>query len=118
MPVGFEKEDWLHGFYRSYPQYRNILNFALYCLEIGRVKEAHLIYLNVLKKSNGKLELEILRNIFSNLGAIYEYNKQKDLAIIAYNKAVKLNPHNEELVKSLFRLGLEEKGPGEENQGK
>ena len=118
MPVGFEKEDWLYGFYKSYPQYRNILNFALYCLEIGRVKEAQLIYLNVLKKTNGKLELEILRNIFSNLGTIYEYNKQKDLAIIAYTKAVKLDPNNEELVTRLFRLGLEEKGPGDNNQGK
>ena len=80
------------------------------------IKEAQLIYLNVLKKTNGKLEIEILRNIFSNLGAIYEYNKQKEFAIIAYEKAVKLDPLNEDLVSRLYRLGLEENSI-EENQG-
>lgn len=101
---GFETSDWFAGFYKPHKQYLNLNDFALFCLEILRLKEAELTYLNILDKSNGKLQPEILKELYFNLGTIYHYNKKYNNALKCYYIAIKYDPNNPELGKRITEL--------------
>lgn len=101
---GFTTGDWFAGFYKPHKQYLNLIDFSLFCLDIGRLKEAELVYLNVLDKSNGKLEDDILKELYFNLGTIYHYNENYTNALKCYYVAVKYDPANQELNRRIAEL--------------
>jgi tetratricopeptide (TPR) repeat protein len=106
---GFKKSDWFSGFYEPHKQYLNMIDFALFAMTINRLKEAEFTYLNVLDKSNGKLEYDILKDLYFNLGTIYHRNEDKVRAMKCYAIALKLDPNNEVLKQRILSLGIEEK---------
>lgn len=104
---GFQKSDWFKGFYEQHPQFLDMTNFALYCLTINRLKEAELTYLNIIDKSQGKLENDIIKDLYFNLGTIYQHNGDKEKALKCYQHALKFDPLNTELNKRILDVGLE-----------
>lgn len=98
---GFNKSDWFAGFYKQHNQYLNMIDFALFSLDITRLIEAEMIYLNVLEKSNGKLEPHLLKELYFNLGTIYHYNKKYANALKCYELGLRYDPTNPELLRRL-----------------
>ena len=103
---GFKKSDWFSGFYEEHNQYRELNSFALFCLDINRLKEAEFAYLNILDKSNGKLEPEIIKELYFNLGTIYQKNGNNEKALKCYKVAIKYDPFNSELQKRILDVDV------------
>jgi hypothetical protein len=94
---GYDTGDWFKSFYKSYPQYREMMNLAILTLGLQSYKEAEYIYLNVLEKTNGKLEEPLLRDLYFNLGTLYQLEGKMDNAKICYEKYLIIDPANEQI---------------------
>jgi tetratricopeptide (TPR) repeat protein len=55
----------------------------------------------VLDKSNGKLEPDILKELYFNLGTIYHYNKNYVNALRCYELGLRYDPTNPELLRRI-----------------
>ena len=101
---GYDGSDWFKSFYRPYPQYREMMNLAILTLGLQSYKEAEYIYLNVLEKTNGKLEEPLLKDLYFNLGTIYHLEEKMDFAKICYEKYLQIDPSNEQIRTRLNNL--------------
>lgn len=94
---GYDGSDWFKGFYKQYPQYPEMMNLAIMTIGLQAYREAEYIYLNVLEKTNGKLEEPLLKDLYFNLGTIYQIGKKMDYAKMCYEKYLQIDPSNEQI---------------------
>ena len=95
--------NWLSGFYEKEINYTGISNLALYAIEYEDYRAAEIIYLNIIKSTNGRLD-KFHMNLYNNLGNIYFIRNDLNKALYCYHIYLMNNPDDEQLKEKVKYL--------------
>ncbi|MFC2092363.1 tetratricopeptide repeat protein [Bacteroidota bacterium] len=95
--------NWLSGFYEKEINYTGLSNLALYAIECEDYRAAEIIYLNIIKSTDGRLD-KFHMNLYNNLGNIYFIRNDLNKALYCYHIYLMNNPDDEQLKEKVKYL--------------
>jgi len=101
-------DHWLSGFYEKQNNQSGILNMANYALQNNMLREAEILYLNYLYKTQNGFEIDYHKDAFINLGEIYLADNKPDNALLCFESYLKLDPGDKSIIQKVtgIRSGM------------